>query len=192
MLYNSQDMLWRRKLEEQADLQHAIELQNRRLMNLQLLDVKRGNHHRALSTGAAISSPISSPNFLHQSVVISSSNRSSPEFPEGTIFRSPIYSFLGFEKLYIFRSQKIDKSHRKILMKIVMFFNAENGVSLLANNAPVSYNQQAGNVSEKERDLSSPRDQNSNSKASPHHDEVHDSQERYQTFISSKLVARLI
>ncbi|GKE15057.1 zinc finger CCCH domain-containing protein 53-like protein [Tanacetum coccineum] len=43
MLYNNQDLLWRKKLEEQADLQHAVELQNRRLMDLQLLDVKR-NH----------------------------------------------------------------------------------------------------------------------------------------------------
>lgn len=73
-------------MEEQADLQQAIELQNRRLMGLQLLDVKRGNHHRALSTGAAISSPSHSPNFFHQSVVLSSSDRSSPEFPEGIIF----------------------------------------------------------------------------------------------------------
>ncbi|GJW15228.1 hypothetical protein Tco_0019361 [Tanacetum coccineum] len=41
MLYKSQDLLWRKKFEEQADLQHAVELQNRRLMDLQLLDVKR-------------------------------------------------------------------------------------------------------------------------------------------------------
>ncbi|KAL0413659.1 UNVERIFIED_CONTAM: Zinc finger CCCH domain-containing protein 53 [Sesamum radiatum] len=50
MFYNTQDILWRRKLEEQADLQQAIELQNRRLMGLQLLDVKRNSHHRTLST----------------------------------------------------------------------------------------------------------------------------------------------
>ncbi|KAA8524242.1 hypothetical protein F0562_010665 [Nyssa sinensis] len=62
MFYNTQDMLWRRKLEEQADLQQAIELQGQRLMGLQLLDVKRHNHHRTLSTGAAIPSPINSPN----------------------------------------------------------------------------------------------------------------------------------
>ncbi|KAL8555322.1 hypothetical protein ACS0TY_003216 [Phlomoides rotata] len=66
MFYNTQDMLWRRKLEEQADLQQAIELQNRRrLMGLQLLDVKHRNtphHHRALST----------PTFFNQN----------PPFPE--------------------------------------------------------------------------------------------------------------
>lgn len=40
MLYNTQEMLLRRKLEEQADLEQAIELQGRRMMNLQLLDLK--------------------------------------------------------------------------------------------------------------------------------------------------------
>ncbi|KAL6976633.1 hypothetical protein U1Q18_025420 [Sarracenia purpurea var. burkii] len=44
MFYNSKEMMLRRKLEEQAELQQAIELQGRRLMNLQLMDLK--NHHR--------------------------------------------------------------------------------------------------------------------------------------------------
>ncbi|KAL1545260.1 zinc finger CCCH domain-containing protein 53-like [Salvia divinorum] len=78
MLYNTQDLLWRRKLEEQADLQQAIEIQNRRLMGLQLLDVKRNSHHRTLSTGAVMSSPMTfSPTFFGHS-----SNRTSPEFKE--------------------------------------------------------------------------------------------------------------
>ncbi|KAF4361083.1 hypothetical protein F8388_016892 [Cannabis sativa] len=61
MFYNSQDMLWRRKLEEQAELQQAIELQSRRIMGLQLLDVKKHHHHRALSSGSPIQSPTQSP-----------------------------------------------------------------------------------------------------------------------------------
>ncbi|CAN4080612.1 unnamed protein product [Withania somnifera] len=69
MFYNAQDMMWRRKLEEQADLQQAIELQSRRLMNLQLLDVKRSNHHRALSMGAVIPSPPHSPGFFNQNMI---------------------------------------------------------------------------------------------------------------------------
>lgn len=81
MFYNTQDMLWRRKLEEQADLQQAIELQNRRLMGLQLLDVKRNSHNRTLSSGAVISSPT----FFNQNVI--PSNRSSPEAKEGLHFR---------------------------------------------------------------------------------------------------------
>ncbi|GJS86461.1 zinc finger CCCH domain-containing protein 53-like protein [Tanacetum coccineum] len=84
MLYNSQDLLWRKKLEEQADLQHAVELQNRRLMDLQLLDVKRSHHHRALSTGAAILSPTYSPSYLNHSVFASNnSSSSSPDSEDG-------------------------------------------------------------------------------------------------------------
>ncbi|XVF41390.1 hypothetical protein PTKIN_Ptkin01aG0276400 [Pterospermum kingtungense] len=70
MFYNTQDMLWRRKLEEQADLRQALELQNRRLMGLQLLDVKKHHHHRALSSGSPIPSPAHSPNLFSQSLVL--------------------------------------------------------------------------------------------------------------------------
>lgn len=67
MFYNTQEMLLRKKLEEQADLQQAIELQGRRLLNLQLLDLKNHNQHQhhqylhGLSTG----SPIASPTLSH-------------------------------------------------------------------------------------------------------------------------------
>ncbi|XP_055833821.1 zinc finger CCCH domain-containing protein 46-like isoform X3 [Solanum dulcamara] len=44
MLYNSHEMMLRRKIEQEAELQQAIELQGRRLMNLQLLDLK--SQHR--------------------------------------------------------------------------------------------------------------------------------------------------
>ncbi|XP_044489859.1 zinc finger CCCH domain-containing protein 46-like isoform X2 [Mangifera indica] len=67
---NTQDTLWRRKMEEQADLQQALELQSRRLMGLQLLDVKnKHHHHRALSTGSPIPSPTHSPSLFHQNLV---------------------------------------------------------------------------------------------------------------------------
>ncbi|KAG4966765.1 hypothetical protein JHK87_032416 [Glycine soja] len=68
MFYNTQDMLWRRKLEEQADLQQALELQSRRLMGLQLLDIKK-HHQRALCTGSPIPSPTHSPNMFNQNLV---------------------------------------------------------------------------------------------------------------------------
>ncbi|XP_022139051.1 zinc finger CCCH domain-containing protein 53-like isoform X2 [Momordica charantia] len=88
MFYNShQDLLWRRKLEEQqqADLQQTLDLQSRRLLNLQLLDVKKNqlhhHHHRALSTGSPIPSPTHSPNPFAQNLIFptirSSSNSSS-------------------------------------------------------------------------------------------------------------------
>ncbi|XP_050367278.1 zinc finger CCCH domain-containing protein 55-like isoform X2 [Argentina anserina] len=62
MMYDTQEMLLRRKLEEQAELQQAIELQGRRLMNLQLPDFKNNrlpqqyvpHHFRSLSMGASV------------------------------------------------------------------------------------------------------------------------------------------
>ncbi|XP_040991716.1 zinc finger CCCH domain-containing protein 53-like isoform X1 [Juglans microcarpa x Juglans regia] len=81
MFYTAQDMLWRRKLEEQADLQQALELQSRRLMGLQLLDIKKQHHHRALSTGSPVPSPTHSPNPFSQNPVLPSFS-SSQEVPE--------------------------------------------------------------------------------------------------------------
>ncbi|RDX96852.1 Zinc finger CCCH domain-containing protein 53, partial [Mucuna pruriens] len=81
MFYNTQDMLWRRKLEEQADLQQALELQSRRLMSLQLLDIKK-QHHRALSSGSPIPSPTHSPNMFNQNLLLSSFHSSSSESQE--------------------------------------------------------------------------------------------------------------
>ncbi|KAK8545066.1 hypothetical protein V6N13_066378 [Hibiscus sabdariffa] len=60
MFYNTQEMLLQRKLEEQSDLQQAIELQGRRLMNLQMLDFKsqlQSPFHHGLSTGSPFPSP---------------------------------------------------------------------------------------------------------------------------------------
>ncbi|KAE8714857.1 hypothetical protein F3Y22_tig00110187pilonHSYRG00146 [Hibiscus syriacus] len=68
--YNTQDLLWRRKLEEQADLQQALELQNRRLMGLQLLGAKKNHHHRALSSGSPIPLPTHTPKMFNQSLVL--------------------------------------------------------------------------------------------------------------------------
>ncbi|KAJ0476755.1 putative transcription factor C3H family [Helianthus annuus] len=50
------DMMLRRKLEER-ELHQAIELQDRRLMNLQLADAKHRLFQRSLSLGDAVSSP---------------------------------------------------------------------------------------------------------------------------------------
>ncbi|KAK9741972.1 hypothetical protein RND81_03G140400 [Saponaria officinalis] len=95
MMYETESeyMLWRRKLEEQADLQQALELQTRRLMGLQLLDVKRNHHHhRSLSTGApSIHSPSQSPNSIfHQSLL--GSDRSSPDASDEICVSPPALS----------------------------------------------------------------------------------------------------
>ncbi|CAI0450197.1 unnamed protein product [Linum tenue] len=66
LLYNTQEMLLRKKLEEQTDLQQAIELHGRRLVSLQLLDLK--NHRRQhLLNGLSNGSPVSSPTGLARS-----------------------------------------------------------------------------------------------------------------------------
>ncbi|GMH15723.1 hypothetical protein Nepgr_017564 [Nepenthes gracilis] len=77
LMYNTQDMLRRRKLEEQADLHQALEVQSRKIMDLQLLDVERKHHNPNLYMGAPIPSTQSS-NFMNQEPLISS-DRSSPD-----------------------------------------------------------------------------------------------------------------
>ncbi|KAK4857288.1 hypothetical protein QYF36_026526 [Acer negundo] len=54
--YHTREMMLRRKLEEQAKLQQAIEFQRRRFMNLQLPDLKNHIHHhqRSLSVGSPV------------------------------------------------------------------------------------------------------------------------------------------
>ncbi|KAL9261668.1 Zinc finger CCCH domain-containing protein [Drosera capensis] len=67
MMYNAtQELLWRRKLEQQAGLQHALEFQSRRLMNLKLMDLK--SHYQPLNN-IPFGSPIHSPhlNVIHPS-----------------------------------------------------------------------------------------------------------------------------
>lgn len=67
MLYTPHDILLRRKFEEQAELQQVIELQERRLKNLQLPDIKNNpihHHQRSLSVGA----PFPMPNQLHSHI----------------------------------------------------------------------------------------------------------------------------
>lgn len=142
MLYNSQDLLWRKKLEEQADLQHAIELQNRRIMDLQLLDVKRSHqHHRALSTGASIPSPTSySPSYLNHSVFASDTrSSSSPDSEDGLISK----------------------------MVTPLTINVDEQQPLDAN-----LNSEKANLnSEKEKESLEFKDENSNEKSSPHNEQ---------------------
>ncbi|OVA03897.1 RNA recognition motif domain [Macleaya cordata] len=82
MMYNNQDLLLRRKLEE-AELQQAIVLQSRRLMGLQLLDIKKHHHHRNLSMGTVpIPSPTHSHTFMNQALFNSMSSPRSSESRE--------------------------------------------------------------------------------------------------------------
>ncbi|XP_051118796.1 zinc finger CCCH domain-containing protein 22-like [Andrographis paniculata] len=65
MLLGAQEMMLRRKLEE-AELQHAIELQGQRMMNLQLFDLKNQHHSpRFLPNLRSAVAPFSSPRHSH-------------------------------------------------------------------------------------------------------------------------------
>ncbi|CAM8967679.1 unnamed protein product [Rhodiola kirilowii] len=68
MFYNNtQDLLMRRKIEEQAEFQKALDMQSRKLASLQLLDLNNlprrhpFSHNHNLSPAAAISSPTHHP-----------------------------------------------------------------------------------------------------------------------------------
>ncbi|KAK9218002.1 hypothetical protein WN943_006636 [Citrus x changshan-huyou] len=65
--------------EEQAYLQQALELQSRRLVGLQLLDVQKHHPHRALSTGSPIPSPTHSPSIFYQTFLFLLLHNSSTE-----------------------------------------------------------------------------------------------------------------
>lgn len=83
MFNTTQDMLLRRKLEEQLELQQAIELQSRRFMGLQLLDVKKQQyHHQRNFSSPSPTNPFSPHMNLHPLHHSSSSDRSSPESNE--------------------------------------------------------------------------------------------------------------
>lgn len=67
MFYNTKEMMLRRKMEEQAELQQAIELQGRRLMHLQLMDLRNHHHNfsHQLQLNMASGIPIPSPQQSH-------------------------------------------------------------------------------------------------------------------------------
>ncbi|CAA0805826.1 Zinc finger CCCH domain-containing protein 55 [Striga hermonthica] len=71
MLFNAQEMILRRKLEQEAELQHAIELQGRRMMSLQLMDLKNSHNNNHFlpgirGSGVPISSPRQARLFMNQ------------------------------------------------------------------------------------------------------------------------------
>ncbi|KAK6164111.1 hypothetical protein DH2020_000975 [Rehmannia glutinosa] len=84
MMLSPRQMMLRRKLEHDADLQHAIELQGRRIMNLQLMDLKNENHNyhfvQSFPAGIPYSSPRQSQMLMNQHFV---SREDSEEFDGG-------------------------------------------------------------------------------------------------------------
>ncbi|GMN26208.1 hypothetical protein TIFTF001_001223, partial [Ficus carica] len=90
MFYNNtQEMLLIKKLEERANFQQAIELHGRRLMNLQLMDLKNqhshrhGQFHRSLSSGSTIRSPNALPYSPNSQVLVHETERYVPDENNG-------------------------------------------------------------------------------------------------------------
>lgn len=91
MFYNTQEMLLMKKLEERASFQQAIELHERRLMNLQLIDLKSHHHHhrqhdhltRSFSSVSSIPSPTALSYSPNNQVHIFPSDQIEQEVSEG-------------------------------------------------------------------------------------------------------------
>lgn len=85
MFYNTQEMMLRRKLEQDAELQQAMELQDRRLMNLQLMDLKNLRHGHQFQPGMlqGVAIPSSQPQCQINQDPVLPSDGINVEVPEG-------------------------------------------------------------------------------------------------------------
>lgn len=86
MFYNSHEMMLRRKLEQEAELQQAIELQGRRLMNLQLMDLKNQHRNDHFPSSLSASLPTASEMQFHSQnshSLVPLSNGIDEEIPAG-------------------------------------------------------------------------------------------------------------
>ncbi|KAL8055535.1 hypothetical protein ABFX02_04G062600 [Erythranthe guttata] len=104
MLFSPQEMMLRRKLEQEAELQHAIEIQSRRMMNLQLMELKQNHHHNNILHPSFISSPRQSQlpinqNFTNASDSFNQENSEAKFYGNEEAVKSP--DFGGDEKLVL-------------------------------------------------------------------------------------------
>ncbi|GFQ02778.1 zinc finger CCCH domain-containing protein 46 [Phtheirospermum japonicum] len=72
MMLSPREMMLRRKLEQETEMQHAIELQGRRMMNLKLMDLKNENHNFHYLPTFPYSSPRHSQFLINQHLANSS------------------------------------------------------------------------------------------------------------------------
>ncbi|XP_057790191.1 zinc finger CCCH domain-containing protein 53-like [Salvia miltiorrhiza] len=85
LMFSPQEMILRKKLEHEAELQHAIELEGQRMLRLQLRDLKAQNHNnhymQMFPSGVPYSSPRTSQLLMNQHVTASSHaiNEDDPE-----------------------------------------------------------------------------------------------------------------
>ncbi|XP_023755329.1 zinc finger CCCH domain-containing protein 22 isoform X1 [Lactuca sativa] len=72
------EMILRRKLEERAELQHAIEIQDRRMMNLQLNELKNHQFHHNLSASSTFSSDVNNEDVVSGAKISTEDDTNSP------------------------------------------------------------------------------------------------------------------
>ncbi|KAK9183471.1 hypothetical protein WN944_026623 [Citrus x changshan-huyou] len=77
--FSPYETLARLDSREPFNLPLALELQSRRLVGLQLLDVQKHHPHKALSTGSPIPSPTHSPSIFYQTLLFPLLHNSSTE-----------------------------------------------------------------------------------------------------------------
>lgn len=85
-MFSPQEMMLRKKLEHEAELQHAIELEGQRMRGLQLRDIKAQNHNNHYMQMFPSSIPYSSPRtsqFLMNQHVNASSHAINEDDREG-------------------------------------------------------------------------------------------------------------
>ncbi|MCD7462290.1 hypothetical protein HAX54_048179 [Datura stramonium] len=92
MFYNPHDMMLRRKIEQDAELQQAIELQGRRLMNLQLMKNHHHNNHfhPTVSPGVPSAFQTQIPFQNNQGLVCSSNGINQEALAENNGVQEPI------------------------------------------------------------------------------------------------------
>ncbi|KAL3347486.1 hypothetical protein AABB24_021254 [Solanum stoloniferum] len=93
MFYNPHEMMLRRKMEQDAELQQAIEFQGRRLMNLQLMKNHHHNSHfhpSVVSPGVPFASQMQTQFQNHQGFVCSSNGINQEALAENNSVQEPI------------------------------------------------------------------------------------------------------
>lgn len=97
MLFNTQEML-RRRMEQKAELQHAIELQGQRMANIELMDLKYQQPNNPFPprfrAGVSIPSPRQSQLFISENAA--SYDGANPDVLQGPDISSDTSCVLNF------------------------------------------------------------------------------------------------
>lgn len=138
MFYNTQEMILMKKLEERASFQQAIELHGRKLMNLQLMDLKNINHHRhdqfrrSLSSVSSIPSPSALSYSPNNQVHLVSSDKTEQEVSKGRLMNQVFFFYVKLDSwsisiefksdfvLFVLLFQRVTRSQVQLFCKMLV------------------------------------------------------------------------